>query len=84
MLPEQFREIIVLRYDHNRAVGTPGSREDYWIAGAQQTQFLDVYRVNAVFRPKPSCQSCRQLSINPDLSWRCDGVTFAHFAAIFG
>ena len=28
MLPEQFREIIVLRYDHNRAVGTPASRED--------------------------------------------------------
>ena len=82
MLPEQFREIIVFRYDHNQAACTPGSPENYWIAGAQQAQFLDVYRVNALFRSKPSCQSWRQLGINPDLSWRCDLVTLAHFAAI--
>ena len=70
------------RYDHNQAVCTPGPRENYRIAGAQQTQFLDVYCVKAVFRSKPSCQIRRQLGINPDLSWRCDLVTFAHFAAI--
>ena len=29
MLPEQFREIIVFRYDHNQAACTPGWRENY-------------------------------------------------------
>jgi hypothetical protein len=82
MLSEQLREVIIFCDDHNQAVCTPGLRENDRIAGAQQTQFLDVDRVKAVFRSQPSCQSRRQLGINPDLSCRGNRVTFAHSAAI--
>ena len=70
---------IIFRHDHNQAVRTPRLREDYRIPGADQTKLLNVYRVKSVFRPKPSCQSRRQLGINPDLSCRFNIVTFTHF-----
>jgi hypothetical protein len=78
LLSEQLRKVIILRYDHNQAVCTPGPSENYRISGADQPQFLDVYRIKAVLRSKPSSQSRWQLGINPDLSRRCNVVTFVH------